>query len=102
MPHPYVIEYSEPQSPYYFQIANDVATVRVNMPGVPADGFNVQIYDDRVTVSGVAPAHHYDSGARTYEAIAAWLDRSDANVPTAVTVDQNASHGRILLIIRPA
>lgn len=106
LPHPFVLAFNEQQYAYEFDKVNaginaGVATVRLNMPGVPADDFELEILEDRVTVRGVAPQRHHDSGGRTYEAVAAWLESRDG-APTAVNVERQASHGVMRLIIRPA
>ncbi|KAG2239064.1 hypothetical protein Bca52824_087835 [Brassica carinata] len=80
MPHPNVCEGST-MAYESKQLQNGGLYVRLDMPGVPKDNFNVSVSSGRVKVTGQAPAVSHDSGGRFYSGDVAMLS-APVDVPS--------------------
>ncbi|KAL0727742.1 hypothetical protein Bca4012_023835 [Brassica carinata] len=96
MPHPNVCE-GTAMAYESKQIQNGGLYVRLDMPGVPKDNFNVSVSRGRVKVTGQAPAVSHDSDGRFYSGDVAMLS-APVDVPSR-RVKTIIKNGCIRLII---
>ncbi|XP_056860284.1 putative 57 kDa heat shock protein [Raphanus sativus] len=98
MPHPTVHEGSK-MAYESKQLQNGGLYVRLDMPGVPKDNFNVSVSSGRVKVTGQAPVVSHDSDARFYSGDVAMLS-APVDVPSR-RIKTIIKNGIIRLIIPP-
>ncbi|KFK33113.1 hypothetical protein AALP_AA6G332700 [Arabis alpina] len=96
IPNPLVLEGSK--SAYESkQLPDGSLFLRIDMPGVPENDFNVMVIDGVVTVTGRAPQAIYDSSGRDYEGKVAVVPRDyDLN-----RIEKTVKYGVIRLVIPP-
>ncbi|XP_010449760.1 PREDICTED: putative 57 kDa heat shock protein [Camelina sativa] len=81
------------------QLPDGQLYLRVDMPGVPKDKFNVSVTNGRVKVTGEAPARGHDSAGRFYSGDVAVLS-SPVDLPSR-RIKTIAKNGVIRLFIPP-
>ncbi|CAH8317098.1 unnamed protein product [Eruca vesicaria subsp. sativa] len=81
------------------QLENGSLYVRLDMPGVPKDNFNVSVANGRVKVTGQAPAVSHDSDGRFYSGDVAMLS-APVDVPSR-RIKTIIKNGVIRLLIPP-
>ncbi|XP_018468910.1 putative 57 kDa heat shock protein isoform X2 [Raphanus sativus] len=98
MPHPNVCEGST-MAYESKQLQNGGLYVRLDMPGVPKDNFNVSVSSGRVKVTGQAPAVGHDSDGRFYSGDVAMLS-APVDIPSR-RIKTIIKNGVIRLLIPP-
>ncbi|KAL0727743.1 hypothetical protein Bca4012_023836 [Brassica carinata] len=98
MPHPNVTQ-GTTMADESKQLQNGGLYVRLDMPGVPNDNFNVSVSRGRVKVTGQAPAVSHDSDGRFYSGDVAML-AAPVDVPSR-RIKTVIKNGVIRLVIPP-